>query len=69
MENNSSFSMDVDYYIKRQKNNASARKCNKKKREHEIEIAKEKKELEVIYIKLQKEIKQMQSVPVLIINN
>lgn len=53
---------NIDYYIKRQKNNEAAKNSRIKKKEHEIEIAKKKQKLEVTYVKLQKQINHLRSV-------
>lgn len=52
----------VDYYIKRQKNNEAAKISRLRKKEHEIQLAEQKRRLEIAYVKLQKQINYMQSV-------
>lgn len=51
----------MDYYLKRQKNNEAAKISRLKKKEHELELAKQKRRLEITYVKLQKQINHIQS--------
>jgi len=55
----SSNGRDPNYYIKRQKNNESARISRNKRKEKEIQAEKDKKKLEAAYVKLHKELLQI----------
>lgn len=62
MNSSTNSTNNMDYYIKRQKNNEAAKISRLRKKEHEIEIAKKKQKLEMTYVKLQKQINHMRSV-------
>jgi len=51
---------DMDYYIKRQKNNEASRLSKTKRKEKEIEMEKKKQQLEAVCLKLKKEIHILQ---------
>lgn len=61
MSTSKNSSGNLDYKMQRQKNNEASKNSRMKKKEHEAEISKERKKLEITYVKLQKQINQMRS--------
>lgn len=56
MNTSKNSSKNLDYKMQREKNNEASKNSRLKKKEHEVEISKEKKKLEITYVKLQKQI-------------
>lgn len=62
MSSKNAFDNNVNYNMKRQKNNEASKNSKLKKKELEMEMAKKKQMLEKTYVKLKKQINHIHNV-------